>query len=461
MTSLSEAPTPRERAFAHLTDRCLSETGAWVDEFGLAATFESWGITDSIALSRFGEPDVFSLAEEMHTRLEGAEYAERGSTPRAPLVRSSWLLRAVAYLPPTLFVAIALSSPGTIPSGAVFAAITCIGWGLAEASSRVAYTSINVGGVAAMRAPNRLLLLWGTLAVLVVGGITGALAGSVAPALLVGAQLQYLLLSVILLPMGRVSTLVLWVTPAMLVAGISTVGTDELWTVLAVAAICELGATVHTWLVLGRLEPTRLGAPGRSELGAAVPFLGSGIVMGAFVLCCTAVVYAAVGSGAALVGLVAPLLVSMGLAEIGLRWFQRAVATQLGRAGRVTQFAHRARLLVLVSCVGYVVVLLSADLLMAAFTGPPAFPVGLPGYVLIGLVGLCLFLTLVLMVMDHVFAVLAAFSGGAVALVWLLVVLDSAAEVVVPAVVVAALVACYLLIVTLRTVGHPANHAFA
>ena len=34
-----------------------------------------------------------------------------------------------------------------------------------------------------------------------------------------------------------------------------------------------------------------------------------------------------------------PLLDSMGLPQIGLRWFQRAVAVQLGRSARVAAFA--------------------------------------------------------------------------------------------------------------------------
>ena len=38
-------------------------------------------------------------------------------------------------------------------------------------------------------------------------------------------------------------------------------------------------------------------------------------------------------------GPVVPLLDSMGLPQIGLRWFQRAVAVQLGRSARVAAFA--------------------------------------------------------------------------------------------------------------------------
>ncbi len=182
--------------------------------------------------------------------------------------------------------------------------------------------------------------------------------------------------------------------------------------------------------------------------------------MGAFVLCCTAAVYAAVGSGRALIGLVIPLLVSMGLAEIGIRWFQRAVGNQLGRSERVTQFSRQTRLLVVLSCGGYVMVLLSADLLVSALADYPGLSGRPAQYLLVGLVGLSLFLTLVLMVMDHVFAVLGAFSAGTLAVGWFLVTLDAGDDVVARAVVVAAAVVAYLLIMALRTVGHPANHAF-
>ena len=162
-----------------------------------------------------------------------------------------------------------------------------------------------------------------------------------------------------------------------------------------------------------------------------------------------------------MIGLVVPLLVSMGLAEIGLRWFQRAVAVQLGRSARVAEFAGRARILVVLSCCGYLAVLLSADLLMVAFADPQALSDRPADYVLVALVGLSLFLTLVLMVMDHVFAVLAAFSVGTLVLGWYLVTFHAPDDVVVPAVVVAAIVTIYLAAVALRTVGHPANHAFA
>ena len=461
LTPRSEDLAPREIALVDLTRRCRTELDGGLDELGLAAVFESWGITDSTARTRFGEPDVFALAVEVGARVDGDAHRVRRPAQRRPRIRWSWVLRAAAYVPPTLFVVIALSSSANVASGAVFAAITCFGWGMAEALSRVAYTAINAGGLAAVRSLNRSLLGWGSLVIVVLAVITGLLTGSVPAALLVGAQLQYLLLSVVLLPMERAGALVVWISPAMVLATALAAGAGDLGSVLVVAIVCELGATVHTWLVLGRVGSADFGAARWSDLRTSLPYLGSGIAMGAFVLCCTAAVYAALGSGQALIGLVIPLLVSMGLAEIGLRWFQRAVAVQLGRSARVAEFAGRARILVVLSCCGYLAVLLSADLLMVAFADPQALSDRPADYVLVALVGLSLFLTLVLMVMDHVFAVLAAFSVGTLVLGWYLVTFHAPDDVVVPAVVVAAIVTIYLAAVALRTVGHPANHAFA
>lgn len=456
----SADPMAREVALVDLAYRCRAELDGGVDELGLAAVFESWGITDAIAHSSFGTADVFALADEVHVRLLGDGRLARPAAPRTPWIRLTWVLRAATYLPPTLFVVIALSSTGHAASGAAFAAVTCFGWGMAEALSRVAYTSINFGGIEAMRDPNRLLLSWGSLVVVVLAGAIGFVVASPVAALLVGAQLQYLLLSVVLLPMGRAPALVFWVTPAMVLATFAISDATELWMVLVVAVICESAVTMYTWLMLGRIEPSVYGAPRWSDLRMALPFLGSGIVMGAFVLCCTAAAYAAVGSGRALLGLVTPLMLSMGLAEIGIRWFQRAVASELGRSARVAQFAWRTRLLVLLSCGGYVVVLLSVDLLVIAVADLPALSGRPADYALLGLVGLSLFLTLVLMTMDHVFAVLGAFSAGTLALGWFIVVSDGAADAVVPALTVSAIVATYLLTMALRIVGHPANHAF-
>lgn len=450
----------REAVLEELAGRCETELHGGVDELGLAAVLESWGITDATAVSRYGTTDVFALAAEMHTRLLDGEDVPLRRPQGTPWIRLSWILRAATYLPPTVFVVIALSASGHGASAAAFAAVTCLGCGMAEAASRVAYTTISFGGIEAMRDPNRRLLIWGSLVVAVPAVAVGVVAGSAFPALLVGAQLQYLLLSVVLLPMGRAQELVFWLTPAVVLGASVIAEPDRFTTVLVVAVICEMAATIHTWLMLGRIEPSPYGAPGTAELRTALPFLGSGILMGAFVLLCTAAVHTAVGSSRTLLVLVIPLMVSMGLAEIGIRWFQRAVAGELGRTAQVAQFARRARLLVLLSSGGYAVVLFSVDLLAVALTDPPPSAVHPAGYVLLGFVGLSLFLTLVLMVMDHVLVVLAAFGAGALAVGWLVLVLDPADGAVVPAAAVSAIVATYLFSVALRVVGHPANHAF-
>ncbi len=240
--SLSDESIPRVSALANLAHRCHTESVGGVDELGLAAVLESWGITDSTARSRFGEPDVFTLAAELRTRLAGDGQPERPSAPETPWIRLAWVLRAVAYLPPTLFVVIALSSSTNVASGAAFAAITCFGWGMAEGVSRVAYTSISAGGVAAMRRSESLAVELGhprrrrsRRSRRIVDGFDTGSTSRRCPVAVPAA-------------VGRIASdgtrfgAGFWITPPMVLATALAVGGDELGSVLVVAIVCEVGS---------------------------------------------------------------------------------------------------------------------------------------------------------------------------------------------------------------------------
>lgn len=461
-SSTSEQTSSVEADRAALLDRCRNELEAVTDALALAAVFESWGITDSSAFRRYGATDVFRLADDMSTTLRADGTAAPRSAPSsAPSMRFDWLLRAGTYLPPTVFVVIALSNAAVPASGAAFALVTCLGWGIAEGVSRVSYTSINRGGVGAVRRTNQRLLARGTIVVLAVAATIGLASGSEVAALLICVQLQYLLLSIVLLPMERVAVLLWWITPAMLSVVLFVSSESHLWLVLLVAAIGEVAATAHGFFILHRITPSDYGAPTRREFWSASPFLASGVAMGAFVLTITAIALGSVGSRRVLLAIVVPLMLSMGLAEIGIRRFESDVVRLLEGSSRVKQFSRSVRWMVLRYCFVYLLVLAAIDVLIAAAwtDAPPASGI-MSGYLLLGLVGLCLFLTLILRVMDHVLPVLAAFASGTVLMAALILLAGQSSGAVIAAAVSTTLAAAYLLITALRVVGHPADHAF-
>lgn len=444
-----------------LMERCRNELDGTIDDLGLAAVFESWGITDASAASRYGAIDVFDLATEILGSSE-MEFTERevAVDSTGPVLEMAWIMRAATYLPPTVFVAIALSSTAVPAPGAVFAVITCVGWGIAEAVSRVAYSSTNRGGPGAMRDVNIRVLRSGTLCVTLIALAVGWLAGSVGAALLIGAQLQYLLLSIVLLPMERETLLLWWIVPAMLGSAIFMTDLDYVWIVLMVAVVGELAATVHTLLILRRIRPTFYGAPRRRDFSDAIPFLASGAAMGGFVLSTTAVVLVMLGSKKVLLVMVVPLMLSMGLAEIGIRLFQSTVLRELGESTSIGQFSRRVRLSVIWFCTAYVALLVAVDVVVASLVGVDMAPGRPAGYAMFGLVGLCLFLTLILMALDHVLPVLATFVCGTVVVGGSVLLWGATATVVTFGMLFSVLAAVFLLSASLMVVGHPANHMF-
>lgn len=444
-----------------LAERCRRELDGVIDELGLAAVFESWGITDLKADSRYGAADVFQLASEIIASADLGLVVDdpRDSVPPTTLERS-WLMRAATYVPPTVFVAIALSNAAVPASGALFAVITCVGWGMAEALSRISYSSMHRGGTGAVRDLNLRVLGFGTVGVFAVSAAVGVIFGSVGAGLLIAAQLQYLLLSIVLLPIEQESLLLWWIVPTMLCAALLVTDLEYLWVVLLVAVVCELGASLHALVILGRVRPCEYGSPRREDYRSAAPFLASGAAMGGFVLSATAVALLMLGSRTALLVMVLPLMLSMGAAEIGIRLFQVAVFRELTWTTDLGLFARRVRWMVLRFCAGYLLVLTLVDVLIAAVAGVEVASGRSVGYLLLGLVGLCLFLTLILMSMDHVLPVLATFGTGMVVIGGSVILWGASAPVITAAVLFTVVAAGVLLLAALIVVGHPVNHVF-
>jgi hypothetical protein len=164
---------PGDDRFDELTER-LRATGA-VDKDEVAAFLEESGITDQVARGRYGEPDVFALAERVHA---GLCVRPAGSRHTAAPVRWDWrgLLR-----PPLLgarLVAAAALSGTAWWSGTIALLPVLIGVPLAELlvawhRGHVWWGLISYDSTLAWRRHLR-ALGWATLAVLVPPLLAGA-----------------------------------------------------------------------------------------------------------------------------------------------------------------------------------------------------------------------------------------------------------------------------------------------
>lgn len=455
------AVDPLAQRRSALLARCRTELLGPADELGLAALLESWGVTDSTARSDYGFDDVFTLAWALRIELDKDRYVSELEPPPVPMITSTWALRGATYLPPAVFVAIALSDATAASAALLFAAITCVGWGSSEAVSRVAYTAINRGGHGAIRRTFARVLAVATPIALVCAAVATIASGSLTAGLLIGSQLLYLLAAVVTLPLDRERVLLMWIAPALVVAAalLNNHGPDYFVIVLVLSIIGEFAVLVVTAVHLHRLDPTEHGAPTRVDLRAAAPFLLAGIAMGAFVLASTSIVLTDIGSRRAMLALVVPLMASLSFSEISIRRFQSSVSRDLVMSIDLDEFASRARRGVVVYAASYAAVLAMLEI-GGRFLMPEASTrIVVADYALFGMLGLCLFLTLVLMAMDHVVPVLVGYATASVLLV-------GGGAIGLPvlgigqALLVTMVLLSSLLIAALMAVGQPAQHGF-
>ncbi|MFN7148910.1 MAG: hypothetical protein ACK4V6_05455 [Microthrixaceae bacterium] len=445
-----------------MVSKCRETLEGNPDELGLAAMLESWGITDASAKELYGADDVFSLARSLQVRLQVEERGVGLAPARVPLLTPAWLLRGATYLPSALFVVIALSHDVAGAAAVAFAVVTCIGWGVSEAVSHIAHAAINRGGLGAIRRTFEQVLIAGAPLAAVAAVSTSVASGSVTAGLLIGVQLLYLLAATILLPQGREGMLLIALSPALVAAALAFHGSGPRYFVeiLALSLVGEIVVIIVIVVRLRRAERHGHGAPTRADLVAASPFLVAGVAMGVFALACTSIVLEQIGSRRALIGLIVPLMLSMGLSEIGIRRYQHTVQRDLVMSVRLGQFAGRARRRVLVYASTYLALLVALVVGARAIGPDGTTPSSFASYALIGLLGMSLFLTLVHMVIDHVVPVATTYSVAALVLVGWFVDHGAATRGIVQPLAVSIALVTVLLASALVAVAHPARHGF-
>ena len=458
--SASERGHPSQQAERdELLAALLDSSDPPADELALAAALESRGIDDDIARDRFGAEDVFALAALLNDRWPDHGTARRPTRPAA--VRGPDVVRGATYLIPAMFILLADASELVGGPLVALAVVTCLGWGATQALARVAYASIGRGGSGAARRYLSWVLVIGAALAVVVGWSVGANAESTQLGVIVGAQMGYLTLAVVVLPQRRDAVLVIAMVPAIAATGGALVlGVDA-----AVAVALALGGEVAVGLVMAaslwRTDPEQYGSPGRNDVADTLPFMGTGLSAAAFVLGSTAIGVAVLGDAGTVVALAVAVTLCMGVAEIQIADVRRRIDLALDTSSTIADFAERARRALGAHALLFVVVAATAlGALFLAIDGLRSSDGVVVGLIML-LVGVSLFLNLCLMIVEGVGPALVTFSAAALALGLATSLATGGASGAGGVVLVVAASVCIALWVAVRaSVTHPARHTF-
>lgn len=372
--------TNRLSAFDELVERMRPVCVEAVDVMEIAAVLESDGITDALALSRYGSPDVFDLAERL-----------RRITPRRPAATlpapSPWrsggvrhLLRGVLFALPALCYVAVSDIIQNADSAAVLTVSVLLSWAVSQVLAYLGH--VRLGWQDRPGAGRVLLggLIVGTGVVLAGTAVTGLVLGVPPGVLLVAAaQVIYLLAATVALVLGWEWWLLAALAPGVVAAsiGLAVGGTAVLSAPVVIAAATTVVACV---VVAGfATRGVRPGAPTRAELWMAAPHALFGVAIGALLLyvpvsrslLAVPTVDDDTTAGLAGAGLAAflPLSLSMGLAEWLLVRYRTWTHRALQEAGTLDGFAVRAGAALGAAVVGYIVALAVAYTIAAVVVG--------------------------------------------------------------------------------------------
>jgi hypothetical protein len=332
-----------------LVERVRPVAAKAVDVLQVAASLESDGITDALARDKYGQADVFALAEEVRRRAGSAESkaASASGPPWRWAAAVPDLAHGLLYLMPAAVFPAALAVLGrqSLVLGLVLAG--GIGWVWAGGATWLAYRLLGQGhaGSAAR------VLRWSTVAGLpvaaatsvVVVATTGAGYGLIAMAV---AQMSYQMASALLMFYRREVLLFLAMLPAALAGlGYLAIGRGVLPLTIAagigsVAVVFGLALRQTKDQGEGREPPLRDGL--RGEIGQLPAVLIYTSLAAAYLLHFQApymlersdIVVAAV-----------PLIVGMGVVEWRARCFGEQARALLSRVRYPWQFVARVWLL--------------------------------------------------------------------------------------------------------------------
>lgn len=348
-----------------------------VDADDVAATLESVGVTDDVAATRFGTPDVFVLAERMWSYAsmlrragrifrsaggdgggggggEPAPGAEAAEPPRPPLVLSPWpegaLIRGLAYVLPAVVVAAAVRGGA---DQTVLVASSVLGWGLGHAGGVLAYT-------VHYRAPQGrgLAPLWrgllGAVVAILLGACAVGWARSPAAGVAFALPLLHLVGATAVVMAGHTRLLLALLCPAAALSTVAVVDPDgRLVPAVGPAAMATVLATltVVAWFAFRSTRAAK-GGPTAAELleradwVLALPLAICGWLTAVFALLAVGAVghlpgFAVVGSGHWLL-VALPLWVMVAVGEWLLLSLRRVLAIDLEASASLGTFRATA-----------------------------------------------------------------------------------------------------------------------
>jgi hypothetical protein len=364
-----------------LCERFLGVCESAVDPLEISSALEFDGLNDSAVRERYGLPDVFALAEEMHRRVPRRPSEPEPQPDPWQSSISRPVLHGLLYGVPTVFFPAAtglLAGPG-VTTVLIVALLTS--WCLGQSLAYVGYFRL---GRADRAQAARLLRFW--MAAAMVAAILPLLLATLAasadtPALIFGAGLvAYMLGSTVLMVLGAEQLLLIVLAPG--IGGATTflllgrpAQLDHLtWGALAATPVLALliaaASTVREAGLPRISRRARAGThprPGsrlrRAEALGALPSAAFGLLAAGLLVFPVAVSLAVHGRtdhGALLASL--PLSLSMGAAEWTLVWFRRRTQRLLRTCRESRTFARRSRLSLLAALLAY----LSAAALLTA-----------------------------------------------------------------------------------------------
>ena len=345
-----------------------------VDPLEIASALEFEGIGDRTAQVIYGQPDVFALAQAMYLRVPRRP-AEPEPSP-APWAVSPYrpVLHGLLYgLPAICFPAAGalLAGPGALTTLIV---ALLVAWGLSQGLACVGYLRLGTAGPAQTRRVLRAGLLAGLILVTAAMMTVWLVLHAHRLVLLFGAgEGAYMLGACVLMVFGAERWLPAALAPGVLGAAAFLFlgrppGLEHLaWIAMAGTPVL---ACVLALIWTRRTEPRNGHLLIPAELRAALPAIGFGLVAAgllAFPVAAGPDGHGGINTGALLASL--PLSLSMGAAEWSMLWYRARTQHLLRVTASLPVFRAKARLVLLIALLQYLLGATALTVLVAAIAG--------------------------------------------------------------------------------------------
>lgn len=338
----SESLDAVDRLALSLADLCRSA----VDPLAIVAGLEAEGYNDRTAWERFGLPDLFALAEELHRRVPRDLDPPHPSPPSVPTGTARAILRGLLFATPSLSAMAFLVADVNGIARVTLAVVQVLAWGYGQGIAHLAYARLN----AADRPAARRILRVGTVHALLIsvwllGGMELMLGTPLTALVPAALSLWFSLAAIPALVLGLEFQLAATLGPAVLGAVATASGASADVALVGSQASTAVAITFMLWIT--RTEKAAEPEVTQREMRDLVPHALSGLGIGALI---TVVLAGPITTGHGLVALHAAIMLtlSMGVGEWHARWYQRRVNLLLFTLADPAQFPQPAtRLLML------------------------------------------------------------------------------------------------------------------